>query len=152
LSIKQGIDKIWTTSSGAQWGFYFSPLAFIEIGNILTFHREYFTQYSKQVMETIELNSEYSLSPGDYTQIYEQRTRHVSAFDAYKIRVCGESELIKEEYMLQWWAIAYHAVSVNPFSDENIPLETIGIYPKNTCGEMYSDDFSKTDQHFVRTN
>ena len=55
--------------------------------------------------------------------------------------------------MLQWWGVAYHAVPVNPFSDSNIPVETIGAFPKNTCSEDYTPDFSgdKTFQ-FVRTN
>ena len=103
-------------------------------------------------METVEVSSGYQLSPGDYVQIYEQRTRYVSAFDAYKIGVCGESELVDEEYMLQWWGVAYHAVPVNPFSEENIPAESIGSYPRNNCSAEYTPDFSNGELNFVRTN
>ena len=152
LLIKQGVQKLWTSLSGSQWGFYFSPLAWTQLGNILTFNKSYFTQYSKQVMETVEVSSGYQLSPGDYVQIYEQKTRYVSAFDAYKIGVCGESMLVDEEYMLQWWGVAYHAVPVNPFSEENIPAESIGAYPRNNCSDEYTPDFSNGELNFVRTN
>lgn len=151
LMIKQGITKLWTSLSGAQWGFYFSPLAWSGLANIFMYNRGYFTQYSKQVSETVEVSSSYQLSPGDYIQIYEQRTRYVSAFDAHVIGVCGESELLEEDYMLQWWGVAYHAVPVNPFDEENIPLDTIGAYPRSTCSEEYSDGYSDAIQ-FVRTN
>lgn len=153
LMIKQGVQKLWTTLSGASWGFFFSPLSWTVVGNIFMINRNYFTQFSKQALETVEINSEYVLSPGDYVQIYEQRTRFVTAFDAYKVDVCGNSDLIDGEYMLQWWGVAYHAVPINPFEENSVPIESIGMYPQNSCSDRFTPEFSQSeDFNFVRTN
>ena len=151
--IKQGIQKLWTTLSGSQWGFFFSPLSWTVVGNIFMLNKNYFSQYSKQVLETVEVSSEYVLSPGDYIQIFEQRTRFVTAFDAFSVGVCGDSKLIDGEYMLQWWGIAYHAVPVNPFSENQVPVETIGMYPQNSCSDRFTPEFSDgAGYNFVKTN
>ena len=105
------------------------------------------------IVEAVKFVKEEFYTPGDYIQIYEQRTRYVSAFDAYTINICGDSELIDGEYMLQWWGIAYHAIPINPFSEGQVPLETIGMYPKNTCSERFTPEFSgNEDYNFVKTN
>lgn len=151
LSIKQGVQRLWTSLRGAQWGFYFSPLAWLGIGNVFSVYKNYFQQYSKQVIETVEVSSNYQISPGDFVQIYEQRTRYVSAFDATLVHACGESESLDGEYMMQWWGVAYHPVPVDPYSEEEIPVDTIGSYPMNNCSDEYSPEFG-SEFNFLQTN
>src|SRR5690606_21100628 len=121
--------SIWTTTSGSQWGYYISPLAWTVVGNVFSFYRNYFTQFSRQTIETVEVANNYTVSPGDFVQLYEQRTRYVTPFDMYKIGACGESELLDGAYFMQWWGRAYHAIPVNPYDDEEIPVEAIGVAP-----------------------
>lgn len=152
--IKYGVQKIWTKTNGSQFGFYFSPLAWTKLGNIFSVYRNRFSQFSKQTVETIEVSSGYSLSPGDYIQLYEQRTRYVQPFDVDMIDSCGHSTRLEEEYYLQWWGIAYHAVPINPYDTTRPPVETIGVRVMNNCPAELTPEFANDENSsfkFVRT-
>lgn len=154
ITIRQGIQSIWTKTNGSQWGYYVSPLAWTVVGNVFSVYRNYFSQFSRQTIETVEVSSGYTIAPGDFIQLYEQRTRYVSTFDAYEVDPCGQTQEIEGDYFLQWWGVAYHAVPVNPYSEETVPRETIGISPVNTCPLELTPEFSRdeTDFIFSRTN
>lgn len=145
ILIRQGIQNIWNRTSGSQWGFYFSPLAWSVVGNIFSISRSYFRQFSRQTIETIEVSSGYTLTPGDFIQLYEQRTRYIQVFDAKLINGCGQSEELPGEYFLQWWGVAYHAVPVNPYENERTPVETIGARPVNHCPDELTPEFARDE-------
>ncbi|MES2529040.1 MAG: hypothetical protein V4598_18280 [Bdellovibrionota bacterium] len=154
ITIRQGIQSIWSRTNGAQWGFYLSPLAWTGLGNVFSIYRSYFTQFSRQTIETVEVASGYQIAPGDFVQLYEQRTRYVSAFDAYEISACGESKEVEGPYFMQWWGVAYHAAPINPYATEKPPRETIGVAPVNNCPDELTPDFARenNDYIFTRTN
>lgn len=154
LIIRQGIQSIWTKTNGAQWGFYVSPLAWTVVGNVVSFYRNYFTQFSRQTVETVEVSNGYSVAPGDFIQLYEQRTRYVSAFDIFEVDACGESKEVEGTYFMQWWGRAYHAVPINPYDEEPVSRETIGISPVNNCPMELTPEFAQdnSDYIFTRTN
>lgn len=154
ITISQGIQSIWTKTNGAQWGFYVSPLAWTVVGNIFSVYRNYMTQFSRQTIETVEVSNGYTIAPGDFIQLYEQRTRYVSAFDAVLVSPCGETEELEGDNFLQWWGVAYHAVPVNPYSDTAVPKEAIGISPLNTCPSTLTPEFLDDNNDFIfsRTN
>lgn len=145
ILLRQGVQNIWNRTSGSQWGFYFSPLAWTVIGNVFSISRNYFRQYSRQTIETVEVSSGYSLSPGDYIQLYEQRTRYIQVFDADLIDGCGISKQLPGEYFLQWWGVAYHAVPVNPYDTTRAPIETIGSRPVNHCPAELTPEFARDE-------
>ncbi len=162
LTVKQGVQRLFESTSGSSWGFYFSPFGSVGIGGfslggLLNFHRSHFQSVSKQTLETVEVASEYQLSPGDFVQIYTQKTRYITAYDARIIGVCGDSEQVDGAYRLQWWGFAYHAVPVNPYATTRPNPESIGVRPMNTCpveltpeGENVTGE--KPNLEFVRTN
>lgn len=158
LSIKQGVQKVFESTSGSNWGFYFSPLAWINIpyigslGNLITFNRGYFSSVSRQTTETVEVLSGYNLSPGDYIQIYTQKTRYVTNYDATLEDTCGNTKVLEGAYQLQWWGFAYHAVPVNPYDHHRPAIETIGAPPMNSCPKELSVDFGSSSDQFIVTN
>ena len=154
ILIRQGIQNIWTRTNGSQWGFYISPLAWTSVGNIFSVYKSYFTQFSQQTIETVEISSGHQIAPGDFIQLYEQRTRYVTAFDAFEIGACGESREVEGTYFMQWWGVAYHALPVNPYSSDRPPRETIGVSPVNHCPDNLTPEFSKDSGDFIfsRTN
>jgi hypothetical protein len=145
ILIRQGIQNIWSKTSGSQWGFFFSPLAWTVVGNVFSINRSYFNQFSRQTIETVEVSSGYTLTPGDFVQLYEQRTRYIQVFDAKIINGCGESQELDGEYFLQWWGVAYHAVPVNPYENESAPIETIGARPVNHCPDELTPEFARDE-------
>lgn len=154
ILIRQGVQSIWSKTSGSQFGFYISPLAWTGLGNVLSIYKNYFTQFSKQTIETVEVSNGYQIAPGDFIQLYEQRTRYITTFDAFEISACGESSEVEGAYYMQWWGVAYHAVPVNPYSSERPPRETIGVSPINHCPAELTPEFAQdnTDFIFSRTN
>lgn len=154
LIVRHSIQHLWTRTSGAQYGYYISPLAWTNIGNVLSFYRSYFNQFSRQTVETVEVSNGYSVAPGDFIQLYEQRTRYVTPFDIYQIDVCGEKQKVEGTYFMQWWGRAYHAVPINPYDENPVPRETIGIYPTNTCPDELTPEFTQDslDYFFTGTN
>ncbi len=152
ITIRQGIQSIYTRTSGSQWGFYISPLAWTVVGNVISVYKNYFKQFSRQTVETVEVASGYQVSPGDFIQLYEQRTRYVTAFDAHEIGACGESKEVPGTYYMQWWGVAYHAVPINPYDTEPTPRETIGVSPLNNCPATLTPDFAREGGDFVFTS
>ena len=154
ILINQGVQNIWSRTRGNQFGFYFSPLAFFSLGNVFSVYKNYFTQYSKQSVETVEISSGHTLSPGDFIQLYEQRTRYVQVFDADLIDGCGNAQKLEGEYFVQWWGVAYHATPINPYDTERAPIETIGVRTMNTCPPELTPEFAREENsayNFMRT-
>lgn len=149
LTIRHSIQSIWTNTAGSQWGYYISPLAWTVVGNVFSFYRNYFTQFSRQTIETIEVASNYSVSPGDFVQLYEQRTRYVTPFDIYQVDSCGHSELVEGTYFMQWWGRAYHAVPVNPYDREELPVEAVGVAPSNNCPDELTPEFARDYDDYI---
>lgn len=150
LLIRNGIQEIWNRTRGAQWGFYFSPLAWLGLGSTFSLYANHFVQFSRQTIQTVEVTAGYQLSPGDMVQLYEQRTRYVDVFDAHIVEACGETTKVDGEYYLQWWGTAFHAVPYNPYDDQPVPSDVIGVPTINTC----DDDLNQTqtgDFSFVGT-
>lgn len=154
ILIRHGIQNIWSRARGSQWGFFVSPLAWTVLANVFSVYKTYFTQYSNQTQETVEVSNEYEIAPGDFIQIFEQRTRYVSAFDAFEVDACGETREIEGTYFLQWWGVAYHAVPINPYSTERIPREAIGVAPLNNCPQELTPEHARTEEDYIfaRTN
>lgn len=145
IMLRQSVQSIWNRTNGSQWGFYFSPLAWTVLGNMFSISKNYFRQYSRQTIETVEVSSGYTLSPGDFVQLYEQRTRYVQVFDADQVDGCGHSKELPGEYFLQWWGVAYHAVPVNPYESDRTPVETIGARPVNHCPNELTPEFARDE-------
>lgn len=154
ILIRHGVQSLWTRTKGSQWGFFISPFAWSGLANIFSFYKNYFTQYSRQTIETVEISNEHQIAPGDFLQIYEQRTRYVTAFDAYHVNACGETNLVPGNYYLQWWGVAYHAYPINPYSRERMPRDAIGVAPMNNCPAELTPQFMQdnNDYIFARTN
>ena len=158
LVIKQGIDHLWNNTSGSSWGFYVSPLSFISVaglslGNLLSLNRNYFTSLSKQTSETVEVSTDYQLSPGDYMQIYTQKTRYVNNYDATMIDACGGTQKFPGAYKMQWWGFAYHALPINPFDPSKPNPNNIGARPVNTCPAELSAGMDQVEAlPFYQTN
>ena len=157
LQIKQGVQKLWDNTNGTSWGWYFSPLSFLSfggftLGNIITFNKNHFSNVSKQAIETIEVSSGYQLSPGDFAQIYTQKTRYVTHFDATIVDPCGGTKTVPGAYQMQWWGFSYHAVPVNPFDRERPNPDNIGAKPMNTCPKELTPNVNPGDKQFYQTN
>lgn len=154
ILIRHGVQNLWTRTRGSQWGFFISPLAWSGLANIFSAYKNYFTQYSRQTVETVEISSEHQIAPGDYLQIYEQRTRYVTVFDALEVDMCGDTRELDGSYFLQWWGVAYHAFPVNPYSPDRTPREAIGVAPMNSCPDALTPEFLDSDNEFIfaRTN
>lgn len=157
LLIKQGIERLWGSSHGTSWGFYISPLSVIPVigstlGNLFSLNREYFSMVSKQTSETVEVSTEYQLSPGDTIQIHTQKTRNISHYDAILVDSCGKRTVMKGAYPLQWWGFAYHAVPVNPFDPAPPNPANIGGRPMNTCPRELTPDANDSGTPFFKTN
>jgi hypothetical protein len=153
IQIRQGIQKLWTSTRGWQWGVFVSPLAATVVANLLTINFSYFQETSKTVSETTEVSTEYSFDPGDYMQVYVQPTRYVTAYDATLVDPCGAMQKSPGAYSFQWWGFAYHVAPVNPYSTERPSTEAIGAPVLNSCGADFSPDATtaQTDK-FWRTN
>jgi hypothetical protein len=152
LLIRHGIQEIWNHTRGAQWGFYFSPLAWAGIGNIFSFYANHFRQFSHQTTQTIEVSAGYQLSPGDMVQLYEQRTRYVDTFDAWSVGACGEAQKLEGDYFVQWWGTAFHAAPYNPWDNSPPPTDIIGAPSTNQCDDDLTPDFGGAgDFTFVGT-
>jgi hypothetical protein len=135
-----------------------SPLSFVSVsglslGNILSINRSYFKGVSKQTTETVEVSTDYQLTPGDYMQIYTQKTRYVDHYDAALVDACGGRKVFPGAYMMQWWGFAYHAVPINPFDPGRMNPDNIGARAVNTCSaELSSGIDSGTAYPFFQTN
>jgi hypothetical protein len=147
LEIRQGVDQIWSSNRGWQFGVYVSPLSWLGLGNLLALNYSYFQNKSKQVTESTYVSSQYDLDPGDYLQVYVQPTRYVTAYDAGIVHPCGQVRTIEGAYLFQWWAFSYHVYPVSPNLDEGNPdPRLVGAPPRDTCSERISD------ARFTRTN
>lgn len=151
IQIKQGIQKIWGATGGRQFGVSFSPLAMFGLGNLFSLNWGYFSQTSKQVMETTEVVSDHQFDPGDFMQVYVQPTRYVSAYDASVVAPCGGMQKVEKAYMFQWWGMAYHVYPVNPRSGTMPPPEAVGAPVINTCPLELTPGSGKSYQ-FMPTN
>jgi len=157
LTIKQGIDRLWGSSVGTSWGFYFSPLSVVSVygaslGNIFTLNRNYFSMVSKQTSETVEVSTGYQLSPGDSIQIYTQKTRYITHYDATTVDACGDRKTLSGAYPMQWWGFAYHAVPINPFDPHRPNPANLGARPINTCSAALTPESGETRLQFFQTN
>ncbi|MGE3609126.1 MAG: hypothetical protein AB7I27_06025 [Bacteriovoracaceae bacterium] len=154
ILIRQGVQSLWTKTSGSQFGFYISPLAWSGMGNVFSIYKNYFSQFSRQTIETVEVSNGYQIAPGDFIQLYEQRTRYITTFDAFEVSACGETKEVPGAYYMQWWGVAYHAIPVNPYSSERPPRETIGVSPINHCPDELTPEFARDNGDFIfsRTN
>lgn len=154
ILIRQGVQNIWTKTNGSQWGFYVSPLAWTGLGNVISVYKSYFRQFSQQTIETVEVSNGYQIAPGDFIQLYEQRTRYVTSFDAFKVDSCGGFKEVEGAYFLQWWGVAYHAIPVNPYSSERPHRDTVGVTPVNHCPDELTPEFARENNDFIftRTN
>ncbi len=156
IQIKQGLQTVWSSTRGWQWGVYVSPFSWLGLGNLLALNLSYFSQTSKQTVETVEIDSSYALSPGDYLQVYVQPTRYVTAYDATLIDPCGKAERLDGAYLFQWWGFAYHVYPVNPLSDARPPVSAVGAPVVNTCPQALTPggdaSIPGSALGFVRTN
>ncbi len=157
LSIKQGIDRLWANTSGTSWGFYVSPFSFLPgvgstLAGLFMANRSYYKTTSRQTSETVEVNSSYNLSPGDTIQIYTQKTRYITHYDATLVGACGARATKKGAYPLQWWGFAYHAVPINPFDPTRPNQNNIGATPLNTCPASLTPGMGTADEMFFQTN
>lgn|GEM_PF-2388568 len=147
LEIRQGVDQIWSSNKGWQFGVYVSPFSWVGLGSLLALNYSYFQNKSKQVTESTYVSANYDLDPGDYLQVYVQPTRYVTAYDAEVVSPCGDVKKMEGAYLFQWWAFSYHVYPVNPFVDENQPdTRLVGAPPANTCEEAVDG------ARFTRTN
>jgi hypothetical protein len=133
LAISLGVQQIWGSTRGWQFGVFFSPLAPFNLGNLLALNYSYFRQTNKQTVETIEVKSEYTLNPGDYIQVYTQPVRYITTYDATGVSPCGERVTHQGAYLFQWWGFSYHVYQVNPFSTSPPPVDAVGAPVLNTC-------------------
>ena len=157
LTIKQGIDRLFGSSSGLSWGFFISPLSLVPtygatLGNLFSFNRNYFSMVSRQTSETVEVSTGYQLSPGDAVQIYSQRTRYITHYDATTVDACGNRRVIPGAYPMQWWGFAYHAVPVHPFDPARPDPANIGARPMNGCPTPLSQASNGSDIQLFQTN
>jgi hypothetical protein len=157
LVIKQGVDRLWSNSVGNSWGFYISPLSFIpnlasSLASLFMVNRSYYSNVSKQISETVEVSSEYQLSPGDTIQIYTQKTRYITHYDAILVDACGKRTALKGAYPLQWWGFAYHAVPINPYDPTKPNPATVGGRPMNTCAPELTPGSGDSTYSFFQTN
>lgn len=151
LIVRHSVQRLWTRTSGAQYGYYISPLAWSVVGNVLSFNRGYFNQFSRQTIETVEIANSYDIAPGDFIQLFEQRTRYVTPFDIFEVDSCGETQKVEGTYFTQWWGRAYHAVPMNPYADDEISKEAIGVSPMNNCPDELTPEFLQDNLDFIFT-
>jgi hypothetical protein len=147
IQIRQGVSNIWSSSKGWQWGVFVSPLSWLGLGNLVALNLSYFSQTSKQTVETVEVAAGYQLNPGDFMQVYVQPTRYITAYDATKVSACGFSAKQNGAYYFQWWGFAYQVYPVNPFEKKGIPADAVGAPPLNTCSKEFTplaDDANTT--------
>jgi len=157
LVIRQGVDRLWSNSVGTSWGFYISPLSWIpgiagSLANLFSANRSYYSSVSKQVSEIVEVSSAYQLSPGDTIQIYSQKTRYITHYDAALVDACGKRTVLKGAYPLQWWGFAYHAVPLNPYDPTRPSPGLIGAPPVNTCPAGLTPGSGDGSYSFFQTN
>jgi hypothetical protein len=157
LTIKQGIDRLFGSSSGLSWGFFISPLSLVPVygatlGSLFSLNRNYFSMVSRQTSETVEVSTGYQLSPGDAVQIHTQKTRYISHYDATTVDACGNRKLFSGAYPLQWWGFAYHAVPVHPLDPARPDPASIGARPMNTCPARLSEVSGSPETQFLPTN
>jgi hypothetical protein len=147
LEIRQGVDQIWSSSRGWQFGVYVSPFSWLGLGNLVALNYSHFQTRSKQVTESTYVSSSYELDPGDFLQVYVQPTRYVTAYDAAIVHPCGETRSFEGAYLFQWWAFSYHVYPIDPFSSvDEIDPTLVGVPPLNTCPqELESHDFRRTN-------
>jgi hypothetical protein len=140
LDIKQGVQRLWESRQGHQWGVFLTPQLNVPFFSLaLSLNYQYFKETSKQTIETIEVTAAYNLNPGDYLQIYTQPTRYLSAYDATTVDYCGKMERKEAAYMFQWWGYAYHVRPVDPFvNNGRVDLSTVGAMPMNTCPQEWT--------------
>jgi hypothetical protein len=157
LVIKQGVDRLWSNTMGSSWGFYISPFSMIpgigtSLAGLFMANRSYYSTTSKQTSESVEVSSEYQLSPGDSIQIYTQKTRYITFYDATLVDACGARTRMAGAYPLQWWGFAYHAVPINPYDPTRPNLNTVGARPVNTCPGELTPGSGDTSYSFFQTN
>lgn len=133
IEVKQGLQKIWSSTRQKGWGVWFSPLAPLGLGSLVSLHYDYFAETTKQTIETIDVASNYSLNPGDFMQLYVQPTRFVTAYDATLVNPCGETQSLDGAYLFQWWGFSYHLYPVSILDSKRPPIEAVGAPPVNTC-------------------
>lgn len=137
VEIKQGIERIWTSTKGWQFGVFFNPVIGVDgiLVSLFSLNASYFTETSKQTVERIEIGHNYELNPGDLYQVYIQPTRYVTAYDASKVGACGETEKLSGAYLFQWWGFAYHVYPVDPSGKTTTDVRAIGAPAENTCAK-----------------
>jgi hypothetical protein len=148
LQITQGKEKIWTSSKGWQFGVFFNPMIGYQgfLLSLMSLNYTYFAETSKQTSEKVEIAQSFNLNPGDELQVYVQPTRFVNAYDATKVKPCGEEEeTIKGAYLFQWWGFAYHVYLIDPSSHEKPLMEAIGVPVENTCSQDLADPFVQSE-------
>lgn len=150
IEIKQGLQRMWTSTHGWQWGVFVSPLSALGLGNLIVFNFSYFQETSKTITETTEVTTQYNFDPGDYMQVFAQPTRYVTPYDAVLVDACGQTNTLPNSFMFQWWGFAYHVYPVNPFSTEPTPIESIGAPIMNSCSDELTPDSGGSN--FRRTN
>jgi len=106
---------------------------------------------SRQTSETVEVSTGYQLSPGDSVQIYTQKTRYITHYDATLVDACGNRSVMAGAYPMQWWGFAYHAVPINPFDPRRPDPSSLGARPINTCPATLSVS-SERALPFFQTN
>jgi len=142
IKIEHDIQKIQEKRKGRYWGIHFSPLSFAGIGDIISFNRGYFSEYTRQRHERVNVITEYNLDPGDYMEVYVQATRYIEPYDAVLVGACGKEKKIDEAFMLQWWGYSYHVYPVLPDDTSMTPVDAIGGLPQNTCPEEFSPSYN----------
>ena len=135
IEIKQGVEKIWTSTHGWQFGVFVSPLSVLQLGNLIVFNYSYFQETSKSVIETTEVNTKFAFDPGDYMQVYAQPTRYVTSYDATLVEACGQRTTMQGAYHFQWWGFSYLVHPINPYSKVPPSPDVIGAPVMNSCPE-----------------
>lgn len=145
IQVKQGLDNIWTSTRGWQFGVFVSPLSPLGLGNLIVFNFTYFRETSKTIRESTEVMTQYNFDPGDYVQVYTQPTRFVTAYDATLVEPCGEQTLVPGAYHFQTWGFSHLVYPINPTSKTPPALSAIGAPAINTCeGTPYNPVPGKT--------
>jgi hypothetical protein len=137
IEIRQGIEKIYTNAHGRQLGVYLNPTVGVNgiLVSLLSFNYNYFSETSKQTVQSMDVTHKYELSPGDLFQVYVQPTRYVTAYDTTLVDACGKKEKLQGAYFFQWWGHAYHVYPVDPLDKERPLATVIGAPVDNTCSK-----------------
>ncbi|MCB0420247.1 MAG: hypothetical protein KDD61_04585 [Bdellovibrionales bacterium] len=144
LTISDAEQQLQSEEDQKSSGWSFSPSFFFSnFGfSLFGYSSTYLKGITEQTNQTVLVQVEHQLSPGDSAFIYRQKTRMKEEYFVDWVNECGQSQQVGSAYIDSWKTV-YNVIKVDPLMENPYHSKAYGEEVDNTCREI--DQFPQFD-------